>query len=397
VNRPLALSFTLALVLTLAFGSGSHGRPYARLDEPAGSSSQGQDRRSQTGNKPPATSTQGQAGVGSGQEKTDQGQWQVRRIQGLWHAFQPGSQVAAFTWIDSASQNSGVTLAPVDAGLRAHLKLPENQGLIVTDLETGSPAAAAGILQNDVLLRLYNDPNRPSILSKPADLEAGLKKAEDKPIFLQLLRAGKTITLRVQPRVRVGFGPVRTQPVAYWIGVSAVPLESALRAQLQIPDEQGLITVQVFPDSPASKAGLKTYDVLLKLDGADLVSREGLSNVVQSRGEKNLTLELLREGRKQEVKITPERRKAGSLPAPPMETPKAAEWRVVHPGAVVSSGGDLSTQELSFAVQDLNRLTLGEAPVKPQDSTAKRLDELSAQIKELRQAIEALAKAQGKK
>ncbi len=128
-------------------------------------------------------------------------------------------------WLDQASRNSGMSLAPADAALRAQLKLPENQGLIVTQVEPGSPAAAVGIRQNDVLVRLEENsgPSHSVFLGKPEDLETALKDHGEQVIDLVLLRAGRPATLKVQPRVHAGLGPVRPEPPAFWIGITVAP------------------------------------------------------------------------------------------------------------------------------------------------------------------------------
>src|SRR5262249_10119668 len=150
---------------------------------------------------------------------------------------------------------------------------------------------------------------------------------------LVVLRGGHTLTLKVQPRVRVSLGPVHPEPPTYWIGLSVTPIEPALRAQLQLPDKQGLIAIEVVPDGPAAKAGVRRYDILLKLDGVDLNDQAGLTKLVQSRGEKSVALELFRAGHKQEIRITPERRKAGVTYQ--FSYPQTGQFDVVLPGAVV--------------------------------------------------------------
>ena len=59
-----------------------------------------------------------------------------------------------FPWYGLTNQNLGMTLVPADDALRAHLKLPEDQGLVVAAIDFHSPAAQAGIEQNDILLQL---------------------------------------------------------------------------------------------------------------------------------------------------------------------------------------------------------------------------------------------------
>ena len=104
-------------------------------------------------------------------------------------------------------------------------------------------------------------------------------------------------------------GPVQPEPPAFWIGISVSPLEPALRAQLKLPENQGLLATDVVKDSPAAKADVKVHDILLSLNGKRLDSQEKLVELVQSSGDKSIPLELIREGKPQTILVTPQRRK----------------------------------------------------------------------------------------
>jgi membrane-associated protease RseP (regulator of RpoE activity) len=316
-------------------------------------------------------------------------------------------QNLTFGWVDDASRTSGMTLAPADAALRAHLSLPKEEGLIVTALDPGSPAAQAGIHQNDVLIRLGDEESRSIPLAKPDDLEGGLKAAGDHPVSLVLLRTGQKATVKVQPRFKVSLGPVSPQLPAYWIGVSAAPVEPALRTQLQIPADQGLMIVEVHKDSPAVKAGIQRYDIFLKWDGVNLSDQASLTKFVQSRAEKPAKVEVLRKGHKQEITITPQRRVTAITLQ--VSGPRAVQFDVVQPGAIFS-GADPGAEVLNRLRKELEHssVTLHQTVANQQGHSAQgktpsgksveqRLDDLSSQLKELSQAIEALAKAQEKK
>ena len=92
---------------------------------------------------------------------------------------------------NAESRAAGLTLAPADDTVRAHLKLPKDQGLVVTGLNPNSSAHQAGIQLNDVLLQLGETP-----LKRPEDLEKHLKSAGEKPATLHLLRLGKAMESR---------------------------------------------------------------------------------------------------------------------------------------------------------------------------------------------------------
>jgi membrane-associated protease RseP (regulator of RpoE activity) len=281
--------------------------------------------------------------------------------------------------------DSGVTLVPVDDSTRAHLKLPKGQGLIATSVVPRGPAAQAGVSENDVLLSLGDAP-----LGKPEDLEEQLKAAGDKPIGLVVLHHGEKKTLQVQPQIKVSFGPVRPEPPAFWIGVSVTPVEPALRDQLRIPADEGLLATDVVADGPGARAGLKLNDILLTMDGKPLKDQPTLVDLVQKNGEKSVAVEILREGSRQRIELTPARRK-GALRVSRVR--HSGDWNInfLRPGFVVqdwSNPGSNKEPIYTYTLQD-DSLKVHTNPAGG-EPLAKRLDGMSAEIKELRKAIDEL-------
>jgi C-terminal processing protease CtpA/Prc len=291
-------------------------------------------------------------------------------------------------------------LAPVDESVRAHLKLPKDQGLIVTDLDVHSPAAMARIRQNDVLLKLGE-----ASVGKVEDLEEALKAAGDKPVTLSLLRGGKIRQIQVQPRVQVTLGPVQPEPPEFWIGISVAPMEWALRSQLQLPPNEGLLVIDVVKDSAAAQAGIRVHDIALRLGGKPLTDQGKLVKFVQDNGDKPIAMDLIRGGERLSISLTPHRRKRARLS---WQTPSASTYtlELVRPGAVLTvpkdgggnygSGvvtGDFNNDGSTDVLTLTNRVSQSKAPQDPNAATAKRLDQMAEEIKQMRQAIEELSKA----
>jgi hypothetical protein len=356
---------------------------------------------------------------GQSQDAYQQGQWDLFFTEDL---FQPGGLKVgqlqhAGTWnlVETNSRNSsGMSLVSADEALRAQLKLDKDEGLLVTAVAAGSPAAQVGIQPNDVLLRLSasGPPNGARLdarLGKPEDLEIGLENGRGRYIDvhqLSLLRGGKKVTLSIQTRVHVSLGPIRPEPAWYWIGVSVAPIEPALRAQLQLPARIGLLALDVVKDSPGATAGVRPHDILLRLAGEGLTDQDTLIRIVQAHADKPIPLELIREGQKATFDITPGRRKRVNIRANSDEsTTKAIN---LYSGLVPVLPGSQNIYwpnvgwVTDLQVANPNASASPGAPAKPSQNidsaTARRLDELSAQIKDLREAIDALTRAaQGKK
>ena len=142
-------------------------------------------------------------------------------------------------------------------------------------------AAQAGICQSDILLTLDDVP-----LVKTEDLEDRLKAAGDKALKLELLHRGQKKTVQIQPRSRSPSGRCSPHPPEFWIGVSVTPVTPALRAQLQIPADQGLMVSGIIDDGPAAKAGFKVNDIFLSINGKHVSDQADLVKLVQTT-EKN--------------------------------------------------------------------------------------------------------------
>jgi membrane-associated protease RseP (regulator of RpoE activity) len=127
------------------------------------------------------------------------------------------------------------------------------------------------------------------------------------------------------PEDNNGGRDIAPQPHApqYWIGLlgSPIPPDHMLRAQIDLPENEGLLVQSVVPDSPAAKAGLKQYDILVKANGKELHEMQDLVDQVATEGPKKgeIKLDVLRLGKHEGLTITPQDRPANaSMPRPNM-------------------------------------------------------------------------------
>jgi membrane-associated protease RseP (regulator of RpoE activity) len=373
-------------------------QPGQQSRQPGQNASQKQDSQNQAQSQPSAASP----GISSSGNQTPQaafGTWDrafdgagPQNPQSRWWTF-PHWNRTGLAWPDQHGF-SGMDLAAADGALRAHLKLPKDQGLLVMSVQPGSPAAQAGIEQNDVLLKLGD-----SVLGKPEDLEKQLKAAGDKPVTLTFLRGGKSKTTHVQARVQVTFEAVTGfQPLfsKYWIGVSNTTVEPALRAQLGLPKNQGLLVTEVGKGTPAERAGIEVNDILLAFDDMPISDETSLIEAVQANAEKTVKLSLVRKGQKLTgLEVTPQRRPRGDVTIPPntaIHQIRPYSMELVRPGVVNQSAPYYVLQLDGSAVQPP-----GQRQGQTADANAaitKRLDQLDAEIKQLHTLIENLGKAE---
>lgn len=92
---------------------------------------------------------------------------------------------------------------------------------------------------------------------------------------------------------------------AGYLGVAVSAAPPALSHQLRLAEGVGLVVDQVLPGSPAQKAGIQQYDLLVKLDDQKLVNPEQLVTLVKTfKPGREVTLEIVREGERQTLSAT---------------------------------------------------------------------------------------------
>jgi len=103
---------------------------------------------------------------------------------------------------------------------------------------------------------------------------------------------------------------------AYWIGVALRETDPSLLAHLKI--DFGVMVGEVIEGSPAAKAGLKPLDIITHAGELEIKTGEDLLKAVAEAKDKELTLTIYREAKKETVKVTPSKRPEDRLsPQPP--------------------------------------------------------------------------------
>jgi membrane-associated protease RseP (regulator of RpoE activity) len=282
---------------------------------------------------------------------------------------------------DSAEDMLGANLQPVGDGLRAQLDIPAGQGLVVERLRGDGACAQAGLQQNDILLSLADKP-----LGAVGDLIKQLKAAGDSLAPLKILRGGKPVTIKVRPIYRVTLGPVGDQKTEYYIGVSVVAPNDATRAQLGLPENQGVVVSEVESSSPAEKGGVKKHDILLHLNDKPIDSPQTLAHLVQEAKDHPTPLIYRHAGKRLILSITPATRKVEVPPNPD------AAYRLLllnRAEADVARLGLLNTVK-SYPVDAYQLLSQNVQNGQPVDANdlRQRLDHLEKELTAVRAALD---------
>jgi Do/DeqQ family serine protease len=129
-----------------------------------------------------------------------------------------------------------------------------------------------------------------------------------------------------------------------WFGAKVQPVDAGLAASLGLARPGGVLVSQVHPDGPAARAGLAKGDVVLAVDGAEVVDPRGL-NFRLALGEvgEDAELEVWRRGRKMPVRL--------ALETPPYDPPPQTTTltgRHALSGATVANLSPGLNEELGF-------------------------------------------------
>jgi serine protease Do len=90
-----------------------------------------------------------------------------------------------------------------------------------------------------------------------------------------------------------------------YLGVGIQDVNEALAESFGLDKAAGILITDVQPDSPADKAGIKSQDVILKLEGIELKDTQDLRNrVAQTIPGTEVRLHIIRDNKDKEVKLT---------------------------------------------------------------------------------------------
>jgi serine protease Do len=90
-----------------------------------------------------------------------------------------------------------------------------------------------------------------------------------------------------------------------FLGVTLQPIDSVLRAQLEVPNGEGLLVASLRSDGPSAKAGIKQNDVLLMLADKPLAAADDLAKQLKAAGESAIALKLIRAGKPLTIQVRP--------------------------------------------------------------------------------------------
>ncbi len=195
----------------------------------------------------------------------------------------------------------GVGIQDLDAELAARLKVGTSKGVLVTQIEPGTPAAKAGLRERDVIVGMDGRKVRSSSELRNTISLSG----PGKRVRLELVRDGETTTRDVELGEMPGQEPVARRqggrtPEAL-DGLALSDLDRNARRRFKIPrGTDGALVTSVDPGSAAARAGLRVGDLVVEINRRRVKSaadaskrlRRGKALVVLNRQGRNFYLVL---------------------------------------------------------------------------------------------------------
>ena len=228
------------------------------------------------------------------------------------------------------------------------------KGVQVHSVAQGGPSYSAKprLLNNDVIIQVNGEP-----ITQVNDLVTiSQSLTKDKTVSVPVLVQFERNLANYLTVIKIGPEAEEKRPLEAWkpwLGVSTQVLTNELADALGLnKTTRGVRLSQVFPDTPAERAGLKEGDLIFRMDGQVVQAHrpedvEVFGNMIkQYRIDSNITFEIWRTGKLLELQATLTR------PTPANELPEFEDEDLEY-----------TVRELSFADRVFLRITPDEKGV----------------------------------
>jgi len=190
----------------------------------------------------------------------------------------------------------GVVIQDVDEDLARSFDLPSAKGVLISEVQAGSPAAKAGLRQGDVIVALDG-----KAVKDVADLRNRIALTlPGTVVAMEVIRDGKPRTIEVeigeQP-ADFGRRPVAADgTVLAKLGLNLQNLTPQLAEQFGYEPGQGVLIADVAPDSPAAEAGLQAGQLVEEVNKVRVHNLKELQRAIKRGGKRRQVLLRVRSG-----------------------------------------------------------------------------------------------------
>lgn len=161
----------------------------------------------------------------------------------------------------------GVSIQDLTKELADKYGLKQTTGVVVLQVEIGSPADKAGINSNDIISKINGKQIETS--RQLREIIAGIAPGEE--IEVTILRDDKEISKKIkitekQPLTSIAEKKNSTE-LQEKLGLEVKELTDELAQQYNLKEQKGVIITKVLPDSLAEKAELQAGDLIVEING----------------------------------------------------------------------------------------------------------------------------------
>jgi serine protease Do len=177
----------------------------------------------------------------------------------------------------------GAHAQSITPALAAGLKLPQDWGVILSDIDQGGAAASAGLRPKDIITAIDSRP----VDSLPKFTAFLYVHPRNTPMKMDLLRDGKPLTVIVSP---VNAAPqvdnlsdliVPSRDLIGPLGIFVIDLKgSAVAAMLSLRSDSGVLVAGLLGGEPAVAADLSTGDVIRSVNGTPVNDSQQLRQIL---------------------------------------------------------------------------------------------------------------------
>ncbi len=172
----------------------------------------------------------------------------------------------------------GIRGTDLTEAMKKQFKLTVNKGVIVSQVEPGSPADKAGLKKYDVIVAINDQPiqNWDDLRFKIADLQPG------NVVSLKVIRDGREMTVKATIiELETEATSQREEKADKDVGLSLTPLTSNLARRYGLSTTEGLLITDVKEFSPAARAGLQAGEIILEVNRNKVASVKEFQDILK--------------------------------------------------------------------------------------------------------------------
>ena len=172
----------------------------------------------------------------------------------------------------------GVSIQDIDAGMAKALKLKNRDGAIISQVMKDSPAKAAGVEKQDVIISVDGEKVNDSSNLKNL-ISSGRPNDRTR---LTVIRDGKETNLTVTLGTRPNQDQLIRENIYGGNGFDLIGLHVENikdNAQFQLPNSEGVVVVEVEPNSAAEENNIRRRDIIIE------VGKNSIQNITDYKSE----------------------------------------------------------------------------------------------------------------